>query len=356
DPNGALRDITRAIELEPKLALAYLARARMYRTAGRNENALSDYTAAIDHDPALVSARLERGELRLLELGDKGGADDYRDAYRIDPANLRAALSWAGHLQWEDPDEARRIFDSVVELHPQREQALVGRAKFRRDRGDFTGALADFERALEHGSAPAWIIFEAAMAELSVGDTDAARVRAGQLVERHPDAPVRALLAARLAAFAGDPAAALAAYDAYLAYEWVDRRVLLERTFANAALGRPEAARADLERYAREKDDELTARLVFGAAATLGGDPAGGIAVVEDLVTEHEWMLPAWYVLATADPERETVHGIARDGFIERLAGFKPAREAFLPFHPHLWVWTELFLAANADARPIVSW
>ncbi|HKJ85735.1 MAG TPA: tetratricopeptide repeat protein, partial [Spirochaetia bacterium] len=174
DPDRALSDYSRAIELDPEFALAYFARARIYRGAGDPRAAVRDYDAAIARDPGLVQAYRERGEVRMWDLGDKDGVDDFLMAYELDPDDLRTALAYAGLIAWDDPATAALIYNRMVELYPNRSDSYLARAKFKRDRGDFAAAIQDFQTVLESGNREPWLRAELVMLQLATGDAAAA--------------------------------------------------------------------------------------------------------------------------------------------------------------------------------------
>jgi tetratricopeptide (TPR) repeat protein len=334
--------MSRAIELEPDFALAWFGRARIYRGMGMLDEAMRDYTRAIELDPGLVPAYLDRAEIRLWELGDEAGVADFEAAYRIDPDGLRAGLAFAGLIEYEDPDEASRIYDRIVEIHPDRTDAWLYRAKFNRQQGRFARALDDFRQAFRVGYEDEWVRQEVIMTLLALGRYDEARTQIEDAIVANPDAPETALLRARLSALTGNHDAAREFYGRYVEVDWADQRVLVEAAYVTAASGDLRGAQRLLERYAETKDDELGSRLAQAGSLVLAGN-ARGRQLLGEIAEEAEWFLPVWVMLAQVDPGFAFGDSTARQIAVSRLREFEPGPEAFFPFNVDLWIWTRLY-------------
>lgn len=122
DLGAALAALGRALDLNPRLLLARVARADCHDRLGQAGAALADYDAALDTDPTHVAARANRAILRF-EAGDVAGAlTDLDTAIELDPrqpqlyANRAAAQRARGRLDLEERDLAtsRRLADSLA--------------------------------------------------------------------------------------------------------------------------------------------------------------------------------------------------------------------------------------------------
>jgi len=115
---GALKDLDRAIELNPNYTDAFFARGNVY--FGRfNQNlvrAKEDYTKAIELDPQLAKGFYNRG------LANSG---------------------------LEKYTEAIEDFTKAIEIEPNSTKAYQRRAEAKKLNGDREGAVLDFEVALE---------------------------------------------------------------------------------------------------------------------------------------------------------------------------------------------------------------
>ena len=84
-PEKAYEDFSRAIEIDPARADAYVGRANTLLTLGRYEESLPDYNRAIEIDPELANAYANRGSAHS-HLGQYEKAiADYEKALELDP-------------------------------------------------------------------------------------------------------------------------------------------------------------------------------------------------------------------------------------------------------------------------------
>ncbi len=62
----AISDLTKAIKMRPRFALAHFYRGRAYHRKGEHDKALPDLNKAIELDPALAVAYGERGVIHFI--------------------------------------------------------------------------------------------------------------------------------------------------------------------------------------------------------------------------------------------------------------------------------------------------
>jgi len=80
DLQGALADLTQALQMNPKFASAYYNRGVIRTSLGEKQGAVEDYTQAIRLEPRYSAAFYNRGVMRSF-LGDQQGAiQDYTQA------------------------------------------------------------------------------------------------------------------------------------------------------------------------------------------------------------------------------------------------------------------------------------
>ena len=85
NPEEALEDFNRAVEIDPLRADGYLGRANTLNTLGRYEESLNDYNKALDIDPTLANAYVNRGSA-YSHLGEYEKAiADYEKGLELDP-------------------------------------------------------------------------------------------------------------------------------------------------------------------------------------------------------------------------------------------------------------------------------
>ena len=159
DFDGTIADETRAIELDPRFALAWSDRAGGHGGKREWKEEIADATRALELDPRLASAWTERGAARS-ESGDlEGAVADASKAIELDPrlgtawANRGVARSIKG-----DHEGAMADLTTGLELDPALVSAWLFRASVRCQQRDWDGAIEDFDRAIELAprNADAW--------------------------------------------------------------------------------------------------------------------------------------------------------------------------------------------------------
>ena len=83
----SLADLNLAIEIEPRLAIAYFNRGRIRLTQGDLDGAIRDLDQAIGINPRLAWAYNNRANARIDKSDLNGAIDDYDRAITIEPGN-----------------------------------------------------------------------------------------------------------------------------------------------------------------------------------------------------------------------------------------------------------------------------
>lgn len=133
DTPCAISDLTKAIELDPSLFDAYLARGDAYREVVALELALADYNRALELNPNSAAALVGRGQTKSIwpaYMEDFAQAQlDFARAIELDPSNS-AALTGLGdyHLNMmENYDGAVAVYDQAIEANPNDGNAFYAR-------------------------------------------------------------------------------------------------------------------------------------------------------------------------------------------------------------------------------------
>lgn len=184
DPNAALANLNRALELDASLVDGYKERARIFADLNEPVRAAADLSAAVELDPADGEIFAMRGLTfvkrmlydsaitdftRALELlpGDTRilydravtyflkddpqlAMTDVEDLLRLKP-NAARALSLRGVLNFGlgKQAQAREDFDKAISISPGDPQLRNNRGFFLYKTGDYRSALEDFNRALK---------------------------------------------------------------------------------------------------------------------------------------------------------------------------------------------------------------
>jgi tetratricopeptide (TPR) repeat protein len=159
DVEGALREFTMAIELDPQCLDAYFHRAEAWLERGDNQAAVADYSKAIELDPSAARTWYGRGFCRILKDDFKAAIGDLSRAIELDPTDA-PFYYWRAFAQRElnDLDAAAVDYTRAIDLDPGDSDAYEGRASMRRRKGDLEGAESDSSAAirLRPGNATAY--------------------------------------------------------------------------------------------------------------------------------------------------------------------------------------------------------
>jgi tetratricopeptide (TPR) repeat protein len=211
----------KAIELDPKDAVAYYNRGRVYAQLGQNKKLIDDCTKAIEINPKFASAYYNRG-ITYTELGQYVKAvSDHSKAIELDPNEVKAyvgrgtaygrsgkfteALSnfnKAIELNPKDvaiyhnrglaffmlgkTNEALIDYDKVIELDPEYIDVYYSRGGLYYNSGKFNEAIADYSKAIELDSKNADTYFNRGVAHANLGETDEAKRDLQKAVELNP--------------------------------------------------------------------------------------------------------------------------------------------------------------------------
>lgn len=150
DWETAVREYTKAIELDPGNAMAYHLRGIAYGALKLYEKAIKDYNKAIELNPDHSSFYNNRGvfyeDLRQYEDALK----DYSKAIELDPGQAKAHSNrgFAYNLLGQD-EKALADCDKAIELDPTYAVAYHNRGKIYCDSGQYKKAIENFSKAIE---------------------------------------------------------------------------------------------------------------------------------------------------------------------------------------------------------------
>jgi tetratricopeptide (TPR) repeat protein len=146
-----LPDLNKAIELDPREAHFYEARAWVYGNEGHPEEALRDYNQAVEADPKHPEYRTWRAECRLTLKDKEGALADADKILRMNPESSLAARARQvrGRVfnQMHRHEDALAEFEKVIKAEPDWSIARFGRAHALLALGNPIPALKDINRA-----------------------------------------------------------------------------------------------------------------------------------------------------------------------------------------------------------------
>jgi tetratricopeptide (TPR) repeat protein len=142
DNQGAIRDYSKVIKLNPNDTEIYKKRATVKKEMGNYRGATNDLNCAI------VTCWFNMGKM-LHEMGDKQGSiDNYSQAIKLNP-NYAIAYNNRGYVRYEMGDKQGAIDDysQAIKLNPKQPQAYYNRGYVREEMGDYRGATEDYNQA-----------------------------------------------------------------------------------------------------------------------------------------------------------------------------------------------------------------
>ena len=150
EADRAMREYSRAIELDPKYAFAYINRGNIYSNKNDYDLAITDYTRAIELDPKSVSAYNNRGNAYYRKNDHDRAITDYNKAIELSPKYAVAYDNRGDAYRGKnDHDRAIADYNKAIELDPKYAFAYNGRGIAYRSKGDNDSAIANFSKAIE---------------------------------------------------------------------------------------------------------------------------------------------------------------------------------------------------------------
>lgn len=114
----SISELTRAIEIEPKYAEAYINRGRAYYYLARYPEAIADYTQTISLKQYTADAYASRGDVYRTINDVSRAIDDYTTSLEKRKNALVLSKRAKCYLETGKPDEAIRDYSDIVKHRP----------------------------------------------------------------------------------------------------------------------------------------------------------------------------------------------------------------------------------------------
>jgi tetratricopeptide (TPR) repeat protein len=323
-PDEALTCYERALEINPRYAIAWSDKGVALADLGRPEEALTCYERALEINPHHGKAWSNKGAA-LADLGRPDEALTCQErALEINPRDATAWSNQGGALRdLGRPDEALTCCERAVEINPRFPEAWYNRGVVLRDLGRPAEALACHERALEINPRYPEAWYNKGVALRDLGRPDEALTCFEQALEINPRCPEAWSNKGVALAESGRHAEALTCYERALeinprlAEAWSNKGVVL------ADLGRHAEALTCFERALEINPRYPDAWLNKGKVLANLGSPAEALTCYERALEINPRFPEARYnkgfVLANAGR------------FQEALACFEQAQQLGVP-------------------------
>ncbi len=150
DYKGAVKDLTKAIEINPQNALAYNKRGDAFYRLGDYKKAQADSSKAIELNPQDAHAYYDRG-FSFYQLGKyKQAIADYNQAINL---NSRNAYAYYGRglarVKFKDKKGAMLDFNQAIALNPEYTEAYLQRGILHRRLQLKSAAINDFDTVIQ---------------------------------------------------------------------------------------------------------------------------------------------------------------------------------------------------------------
>ena len=150
-PERALSDFNRALEIAPNTANYFSQRALTYLRLKEFERAIADYNKAIELNPRSAAFANDRG-IAYMDMKDYARAiTDFNRAIELDPRYALPYNNRARAYALGSSDHTRAIadLDKAISLNPQYGLAYENRGFSYLDLKDLDKAIADFSKAVD---------------------------------------------------------------------------------------------------------------------------------------------------------------------------------------------------------------
>jgi tetratricopeptide (TPR) repeat protein len=158
DADRAIKDFDEAIRLNQKNYFAWGNRGRAYLYKNDLKHALADLNEAIRLDPGLARSYLYRGEVYFKMIDRDRAVGDYNKAIELEKDSFFALerVAWQAYnnramvfLSKGDFVGALEDFNEAIRLNPKSALARANRGWLYERKGDLDLALAEYEEALK---------------------------------------------------------------------------------------------------------------------------------------------------------------------------------------------------------------
>ncbi|MFW6296679.1 MAG: tetratricopeptide repeat protein [Halothece sp.] len=171
----AIENCTKAIKINPNDANFYFSRGFAYAESGYFEEAIKDFTKAIEINPTFTKAYFNRGVTYAESGYFEEAIKDFTKAIEVDP-RLTDVYWLRGMARVEKGDFQGAIedFTEVIGINPTDADAYNNRGLARVQRKDFEGAIEDYTKAIEINPTDADVYFNRALAHIQRKDFEGA--------------------------------------------------------------------------------------------------------------------------------------------------------------------------------------
>lgn len=150
NPEGAMVDFNKVIELDPNSPIAYFARGIISYYQKDYDNAIVHFNKAIDLKPDYIESYLNLGSAYSQKGKFDKAIKEINRAIELKPGNATAYYNRGSiYFQQGEYDRAILNFTRAIEFKPDYISAYNNRGNAYKESGDFKAAIKDFTKAIE---------------------------------------------------------------------------------------------------------------------------------------------------------------------------------------------------------------
>ena len=184
--DGAVAALDRSLNLVPR-SEGFRWRGLAKQAKGLQDEAIADYTKAIELDPKYARAYMNRGFVKYAKNLLDDTIADFTKAVELDPKSAPARVNLGnGKLAKGQHDEAIANYTKAIELDPTYMPAYYNRGTVRQAKGFLDDAIEDFTKAIELDSKSAGSYLNRGFAKASKGLLDEAILDYSKAIELDP--------------------------------------------------------------------------------------------------------------------------------------------------------------------------
>ncbi|MGK7900211.1 MAG: tetratricopeptide repeat-containing serine protease family protein [Hormoscilla sp.] len=267
-----------AIKLKPKFEQAWYGRGLALKAQGKYQAAVASFDKATEINPRLYEAWRERGEALASLQRYREALASLEKAININPKDS-VLYMWRGEMlrNLERHAEAVEAYSQAIDIKPH-PFAYNNRGNARSDLGDNSGAIADYNKAIEIQPDDASAYVNRGVVRSDLGDNEGAIADYNKAIEIKPDYAVAYVNRGNVRSDLGDNNGALADYNKAIEIKPDDAVAYVNRGNVRSDLGDNNGALADFNKAIEIQPDYAEAYFSRGVERGNLGDNNGAIA------------------------------------------------------------------------------
>jgi len=149
---NSVSDFSKFAELDSKDGELYATRAHFYRKKDKYGEAVNDFSKAIKYDPKNTENYYWRGNIYTKVGRHEAVIPDYTKLIELSPKDIGAYNGRAfAYMKTEQYEKAVSDYSKIIELYPKNGEAYYNRASAYKAMGDSDKSDLDFKKAAELG-------------------------------------------------------------------------------------------------------------------------------------------------------------------------------------------------------------